>query len=143
MDLNDSLPLDVADGIARLIKQPGCDVLVVEDDAATRDAIEFTLEEEGLRVMAAAAGSEALRLLRGGAIPEAMLIDLTMPQMTGDQLVGAIRADRALSHIPVIIITGASAAPPLPVAAILKKPFRAADLLRALWPLVRGTPYPG
>ncbi len=81
-------------------------ILVVEDDADTREAMQSLLELHGYTVITAADGSEALQRLRSGLKPSLILLDLMMPGMDGFEFVNAKRQDPRLSPIPVIIYSG-------------------------------------
>jgi len=77
--------------------------LVVEDNPEMRRFITETLSSE-FRVMAAADGREGLeqaRVLR----PDVIITDMMMPVMSGEQLVRAVRSDRTLEQIPVLLLT--------------------------------------
>jgi len=75
-------------------------VLVVEDDDGVRTFLVATLAEHGHRVIAAATGEEALRLL-GGESARLAVLDVTLPGMDGFAV-----ADRLAPDVPVIIVTG-------------------------------------
>jgi CheY-like chemotaxis protein len=113
-------------------------VLVVDDDTDVREAIIATLENAGLTTKAASSGIDALSLLRDGTTPWAIGLDLVMPGMSGMEVIAAIRADAALTHLPVIIVTAMTVPPTYPAVQLIRKPFRAGELLEAVWPLVRG-----
>jgi len=80
--------------------EPGADslsgmVLVVDDEAPVRDVVKRLLEREGVRVLLACDGAEAVRVFRRYADRIALvLMDLTMPEMDGEQAFHAIRAIR-------------------------------------------------
>jgi CheY-like chemotaxis protein len=80
------------------------DILVVEDDGATRDLLRMSLELEGYTVALAPNGAEGWRQLRSAA-PQLLLLDIMMPEMDGAELLGRIRGDPVLSRIPVIVIS--------------------------------------
>src|ERR1700712_1368978 len=82
-------------------------ILVVDDDIAVRRTMALFLEMEGFVVMEASNGLEALTQLRTGCGAKAILLDLRMPVMDGWAFRNAQRADRAISDIPVIILSGA------------------------------------
>lgn len=83
--------------------QPRGRVLVVEDEEPLRRLFGRMLETAGLRVVEAASGREAIAALEGGTF-DAVLSDITMPNMDGMELLRAVRA-RDLD-LPVILITG-------------------------------------
>jgi len=88
-------------------------VLVVEDDGDTRSALREFLEDEGLGVSVAGSGAEAIDCLNQGEMPYAMLIDLTMPGIAGEELVAYLRAETRLASIPIAIMSASpERAPP-------------------------------
>lgn len=78
-------------------------VLVVEDDAAINDVVTTRLSRAGHEVTQAFSGSEA-RLLLGGEDPafDVVVCDLMLPGVTGEELVGLIRAHDAATPIVVV-----------------------------------------
>jgi len=97
-------------------------VLVVEDDADTRTALCEFLQDEGLEVTVAGNGAEAINGLRHTEMPCAMLIDLTMPGIAGEELVAYMRAEKRLASIPVAIISASPERAPAGVR-VFGKPF--------------------
>jgi CheY-like chemotaxis protein len=79
-------------------------VLVIDDDPAVRDLMQRMLGKEGLRVAVAADGEEGLRLARE-LRPDAITLDVLMPGMDGWSVLTALKADPALTEIPVIMVT--------------------------------------
>ena len=112
----------------------GACVLVVDDDAQARQAIRWALEDEGLAVLTAADGREALGLAVERA-PDLVVLDLTLPEMDGYAVARSLRAGHA-QPIPVLLITADGQAPPkarrVGAYAFLRKPFRIEDLLEAV-----------
>jgi CheY-like chemotaxis protein len=108
-------------------------LLVVEDDHDVREALTQLLRDAGYDVAWAVDGEEALRALRRGLQPAAILLDLMMPVMDGFEFRANQRSDPALAAIPVILMTADRAVAPevraLDVAALLAKPARVDDLL--------------
>jgi CheY-like chemotaxis protein len=78
---------------------------VVDDDGAIREALAAVLEDEGYAVQGAANGREALQILRAGAQPQLILLDLMMPVMSGWDFRAAQQQDPALSVIPVVVLS--------------------------------------
>src|SRR5215212_3155261 len=107
-------------------------ILVVDDDADVRTVLTDAFESEGFRVMTAANGMQALHRVRDAA-PDAVILDLHMPMMTGDDFLYAWRAGAETHRIPVVAI---SAAYPglqpedLGVDACFPKPFEVDLLVR-------------
>jgi CheY-like chemotaxis protein len=80
------------------------EVLVVDDDPATREVLGRTLAKEGWTVTEAADGREALARLER-ATPAIVLLDLMMPGVDGFEVLEAMRREEAWRDIPVIVIT--------------------------------------
>jgi two-component system nitrogen regulation response regulator NtrX len=78
-------------------------VLVVDDEAAIRDSLHMILEYEGYRVDEAANGSQALTKVAERA-PDAVLLDIKMPEMDGMELLKALR-ERGY-EMPILMISG-------------------------------------
>lgn len=109
-------------------------ILVVDDDAAIREALEAVLEDEGYQVRGVANGREALALLRADAgTPALILLDLMMPVMSGWAFRAEQQDDPALASIPVVILSAdrdvAAKAAALQVADSLAKPVNLTHLL--------------
>jgi CheY-like chemotaxis protein len=81
-----------------------CPVLLVEDDAETREVMARTLEKAGWTVSEAGNGQQALDIM-SGLHPRLILLDLMMPVMDGFDFLAAMRARPEWQHIPVIVIT--------------------------------------
>jgi CheY-like chemotaxis protein len=79
-------------------------VLVVDDDASVRGLLAKTLESEGYRVIMAGNGVEALALARQHR-PQAITLDVMMPQLDGWGALKELKADAELRDIPVIMVT--------------------------------------
>jgi CheY-like chemotaxis protein len=79
-------------------------ILMVEDDASTRDMLRRTLEKDGWQVAEAQNGKVGLEKL-DGSIPALILLDLMMPEMDGFEFMDALRRRRDIKRIPVIVIT--------------------------------------
>ena len=80
-------------------------ILVVDDDASHRTLICDALEEMGYRTKQAANGREALDSLEVD-IPQAVLLDLRMPVMSGWGLLDALKKMPRARGLPIIIISG-------------------------------------
>ena len=108
-------------------------VLIVDDDHALRETVAEALEDEGLAVSCSVDGSDALRMLRSGLRPDVILLDLMMPVMDGWAFRAEQARDAALSSIPVVVVTAAHTLPrPIDARAIVRKPFKLEELLRAI-----------
>ncbi|HNX48546.1 MAG TPA: PAS domain S-box protein [Thermoanaerobaculaceae bacterium] len=82
-------------------------ILLAEDEAEVRLAIEQALNLLGYRVVAVENGQQALGHLQGGAPVDLLLTDLTMPVMSGEELIRAARA--AYPDLRIVVLTGYAA----------------------------------
>jgi len=111
-------------------------ILVVDDEPLIAMALEATLEDAGYEVATAANGKQGLERLAQMPRPDLVLLDMMMPVMNGPAMLAAMEADPALRGIPVIVVSS------LPedtirlrtngVAGILRKPYRAHDIMGAI-----------
>ena len=110
-------------------------VLVVDDDPTVLSLLAKTLEKESYRVISARNGIEALALAREHR-PQAITLDVLMPQMDGWRTLKELKADVELRDIPVIMVTVLNErgmAIPLGAADFMTKPVdrqRLAAILR-------------
>ncbi len=79
-------------------------VLVVDDDPAVHDLLGRHLRRDGYRVASATSGAEALAKSRE-ARPDAITLDVLMPEMDGWAVLSELKEDPALATIPVIMLT--------------------------------------
>jgi CheY-like chemotaxis protein len=110
-------------------------VLVVDDDARIRDSLVSALRDEGHTVTAAHNGRDGLERLRGARPPvDVVLLDLMMPVMSGWAFRLEQRADAAISHVPVVVLSadGSPQAAAIDAAAFLRKPFALERLLEVI-----------
>jgi CheY-like chemotaxis protein len=93
--------------IVRRYRTPGATpghVLVVEDDAATREVVRHFLVADNWTVAEAENGRKALELLSTHK-PNIVVLDLMMPEMDGFEFVQKMRSEPAWGKIPVIVVT--------------------------------------
>ncbi len=106
-------------------------LLLVDDEPDVRAVTAETLMDAGHRVLVAAGGAEALALFERETV-DLLLADYAMPGMTGVQVIASARGRRP--GLPVLLVTGyaelGGALDGLSPAQVLRKPFRAAELLR-------------
>jgi signal transduction histidine kinase len=102
----------------------GRSLLVVEDDADIREALDGLLSMEGFRVTGCSNGREALEWLRGSIKPDVILLDLMMPVMDGWQFRVAQKEDPELATIPVLALSAdaTAKAAAIDADAYLRKP---------------------
>jgi two-component system chemotaxis response regulator CheY len=113
---------------------PNMKFLVVDDFATMRRIVRNLLKELGfVNVDEAEDGNAALQKLRGSKF-DFIVTDWNMPNMTGIELLRAVRADPALKHLPVLMVTAEAKKENIIEAAqagasgYVVKPFTAATL---------------
>jgi adenylate cyclase len=79
-------------------------VLVVDDDPAVHDVLAATLGKEGYQIAHAKDGVEALHMMRAHP-PDIVTLDVMMPKMDGWSVLGVMKSEPQLAHIPVIMLT--------------------------------------
>ena len=109
-------------------------VLVVEDDGDLREIVCEVLESAGYDPKPAAGGEEALAALDEPRHADVILLDLTMPGMSGFELRERLLRKPELKSIPVVVMTASRAFDPtvLSPAGVLLKPLDATQLLDAI-----------
>lgn len=117
-------------------------LLVVDDSALIRAVARASLEGAGFETIVAESGAEGLELAASDA-PDAILLDVVMPELDGPAVLAALRESPATAQIPVILVTGSeherSEFESLGAAGAIAKPFQADELpdaVRAIlgWP---------
>lgn len=83
---------------------PRARILVVDDTPALLDTVREYLESEGFQVVTCLQSRDALPLARGFE-PDAIMLDIVMPEMSGWDVLALLGADPRLKRIPVIICT--------------------------------------
>jgi PAS domain S-box-containing protein len=135
VEVPDGVPKKTAPGIPLPSIDTGQLILVIDDDLSSCELLTRFLTKEGFRVESATSGEEGLRLARE-LDPDAITLDVMMPNMDGWQVMSALKADPELATIPVFMITmveNRSLGYALGVSEYLRKPVdynRLSDLLR-------------
>lgn len=106
-------------------------VLVVDDDADNRDTLAEVLTDEGHSVRSTSNGAEALALIQGGLHPDVVLLDLVMPEMSGDELITRLRGSEAAS-IPIVVLSAKQDWQPPEGVQCLRKPVELNSILEAM-----------
>ena len=109
-------------------------VLIVEDEFAIAELLEMALIDGGYRVVVAANGRQALKLLSEGPPPDLVISDLMMPVLDGAGFIQAMREIEPQRDIPYIVMSS------IPEAAVrdriegyagfIRKPFRIATVVQ-------------
>jgi chemosensory pili system protein ChpA (sensor histidine kinase/response regulator) len=113
-------------------------VMVVDDSVTVRKATSAMLKRNGMEVILARNGVEALELLETN-VPDLILLDIEMPRMDGFEVASWIRShDKPVCDIPIIMITSRigekhrSRAEAIGVNEYLCKPFKEDSLLQSI-----------
>ena len=115
--------------------------LVVDDSITVRRVTQRLLERNGMRVLTAKDGVDAISLLQEH-LPDIILLDIEMPRMDGYEVAAHVRNDPRLKDIPIVMITSRvsekhrARAIELGVDDYLGKPYQESQLLDAIEPLV-------
>ena len=115
--------------------------LVVDDSITVRRVTQRLLERNGMRVLTAKDGVDAVSLLQEN-LPDIILLDIEMPRMDGYEVAAHVRNDPRLKQIPIVMITSRvsekhrARAIELGVDDYLGKPYQESQLLDAIEPLV-------
>lgn len=115
--------------------------LVVDDSITVRRVTQRLLERNGMRVITARDGMDAVTILQEHQ-PDVILLDIEMPRMDGYEVAAHVRGDDRLKDTPIIMITSRvgekhrARAIELGVDDYLGKPYQEAQLLEAIEPLV-------
>ncbi len=146
---------------ARFLKQPdherdltppadvsGARILVVDDNATSREILIVQFKTWGARPDEAPDGKTALRLMREAAVAgdpyRIAVLDMQMPGMDGEELGRAIKADAALADTPLVMMTSlgqrgdARRLEEIGFAAYLTKPVRQSDMFECLATVLSG-----
>lgn len=109
-------------------------VLIAEDEANIAELLQFLLQREGYETQMVFDGSAALAAARE-AVPDAVVLDAMLPNLSGYEVLKALRADASLKAVPVLMLTAKGQdkdrklAEDLGVNAFITKPFANNDVI--------------
>jgi len=106
-------------------------ILVVDDDASSRETLAGLLSQKGYLVASAENGCQALDYLRCST-PALILLDLMMPVMSGWEFLALRKTDPRLELLPVVVMTGSGLAHDIDAQAVLHKPIDFDLLMRTI-----------
>jgi DNA-binding response OmpR family regulator len=86
------------------VDNTGKTIVHIEDEPEMVDLVKLILGRKGYQVIGATGGQEGLDNIREH-VPDLVLLDLMMPDVEGWDVFQQLRADDALKHIPVIVVT--------------------------------------
>ncbi|MNT29593.1 Response regulator MprA [compost metagenome] len=119
-------------------------VMVVDDSVTVRKVTSRLLERNGMNVLTAKDGVDAIALLQEQR-PDIMLLDIEMPRMDGFEVATLVRHDERLKDLPIIMITSRTGekhrerAMAIGVNDYLGKPYQESLLLESIQHLVKRT----
>jgi CheY-like chemotaxis protein len=112
-------------------------VLIVDDDPNLRQLVAIRLQKAGHRVMGADSAAEALAVVQERGAPDVVVLDVTMPGMSGLELLPVMRALDGCEELPAIFLSGRVEHHDVEAgralnATYLTKPFSAIALCKAV-----------
>ena len=117
----------------------GKTILIVDDEFGVLEVLEFILSDAGYTVMSALNGQDALARL-DETKPDLVIVDFMMPILDGNGVIKAIRSDKRLRDIPIIL---ASALPEMTIreccdgfSTFLRKPYKIEELMEEISKLI-------
>jgi len=116
-------------------------VLIIDDEEDIRLLCRLNLEPTGMEVVEAGSGAGGLQAAFGDT-PDAVVLDLMMPEMDGFEVLRILRADERTSEVPILVLTAKvgslerSRCDSLGADAFFTKPFVPSDLAQQLDELI-------
>lgn len=80
-------------------------ILVIDDDASVREVVSLILSAEGYTVLDAAEGETGIAMAKTHK-PDAIILDVTMPKMSGYLVANLIAKDASINNTPILLLTG-------------------------------------
>jgi CheY-like chemotaxis protein len=121
-------------------------ILIIEDDPDIMRLLNRTLSGAGYQVVHAFGGEDALRKIQT-SLPDLVLTDLAMPQMSGVEVIQMLKRNPDTAHIPVIAVTAhmwdgiAQSAGQAGVDGFINKPFSSKTLLQEVATYLSAAPH--
>ncbi|MGH7905053.1 MAG: response regulator [Candidatus Binataceae bacterium] len=116
-------------------RMPGKKILIVDDEIATLEVLEFLLTDEGYQITSAIDGRQALERLHESR-PDLVILDFMMPVLDGSHVTKAMKADAKFADVPILLV---SSLPEKNVRArckgydaFLRKPVKLPELLETI-----------
>ncbi len=117
-------------------------VLITEDEPNIVESLTFILRREGYDVSSALDGETALLRLQRDP-PDLVILDVMLPKVNGFEVLKRIKADPALRHLPVMVLTAKGqahdrrTAEEIGASAFITKPFSNRDIIEQVGRLTR------
>lgn len=127
-----------ADHAGRLV------VLVIDDHVDSRDLMAAVLQELGVAIAEAGSGAEGLRRAARHPLPALIMVDLSLPDCHGTEVMRALKAGPETSDIPVVALSASvtpadkAAASAAGCTAFIEKPFLPDDVVAMVRRLLTG-----
>ena len=118
-------------------------ILIIEDEAAIQNLLEYNLEREGYGVFLAGTGEKGLEIARAEK-PDLILLDLMLPKIDGLEVCRLLKQTRETRHIPVLMLTAKNTeidqvvGLEMGASDYLAKPFSVKILLARMKNILRG-----
>ena len=80
-------------------------IMIVDDSITIRQQVSFVLSRSEFQVIEAVDGSDGLNKLRENPDLSLVITDINMPNMTGLEMLEAIKDDGAINHVPIVVLT--------------------------------------
>ena len=107
-------------------------VVVIDDDEGVASAIAKFLQFRGYKAEFATSGAAGIAMVID-TIPDAVVCDMRMPGLGGEQVLLVLKAQPKTSHIPVVMVTGFCSPDYVGMGdAFLMKPFKCDELVNAI-----------
>lgn len=109
-------------------------VLITEDEPNIVESLSFILRRAGYEVMAVSDGEAAMAQLRA-ELPDAMILDLMLPRLSGFEVLKRVKNDPALARLPVLVLSAKGQAhdrrlvEDIGAEAFVTKPFSNRDII--------------
>lgn len=118
-------------------------ILVVDDDQVLLRLIQYRLERAGHEVIPVLSPQSALELVLGGKMPDAVVLDVSMPEISGVEVLQTLRVGFGLRELPAVFLSGRITPEDIEAgralgATYLTKPFVASALLKAIDQVLKG-----
>lgn len=113
-------------------------VVVIDDEPTVAEMTALALASQGFAVEFATSGPAGLKLVQD-TLPDAVVCDVRMPDLDGEQLVGQLRADLRTRKIPVLFLSGQCHPGEVTQGdAFMEKPFQLKELAATVARLIGG-----
>ncbi len=82
-------------------------ILIVEDEPDIIELVNFRLRKAGHEIISASTGAEAIEMSQY-KLPDLVLLDLSLPDIRGEEVCRKLKSDEKTKHIPVIFLTASN-----------------------------------